>query len=270
MFEPLRLMSAALNSTDWPRVDELQRLLENSNLRIVNSQGMSIRFVPQGARPALFEDRYEPRIYLKGEVQMRPRSWHDLLNALVWLTYPQSKAALNCRHFLAARESRQKKELNRGPVQDALTIFDEGGVIVASADPFLTQLLRGFQWKTLFWEHREEVASRMKFYLFGHAIYEKALQPFTGVTGKGVIFEVDRTFSGLSQEQQLEELDTRLSAYLSDSKSFSSTQELAPVPILGVPGWCPDNENEAYYENIHYFRPGRVRADNGAGVMRSE
>jgi hypothetical protein len=33
------------------------------------------------------------------------------------------------------------------------------------------------------------------------------------------------------------------------------------LPILGVPGWCADNEREAFYDNADYFRPGRRSPD---------
>jgi hypothetical protein len=261
MFEPLRSIGAALQSAHWPRLDELQCLLDNSRVRIVNSQDMPIHFVPQGMKPRAFEDKYEPRIYLKGEVPLRAENWHDLLNALVWLTFPRSKAALNRRHFLAASESEKKGEKNRGPVQDALTLFDEGGVIVAYSDTHLAELLRAFQWKALFWERRRELISAMKFYLFGHALYEKALRPFTGVTGKGVIFEVEQDFFSLPLERQLEQLDATLCDYLSDNESFASTQKLAPVPLLGMPGWATENASESYYEDTRYFRSGRAGSE---------
>ena len=259
MFEPLRSIGAALQSSHWPRLDELQCLLENSRVRIVNSQDMPIRFVSQGTKTRSFEDKYEPRIYLKGEVPVRAENWHDLLNALVWLTFPRSKAALNCRHFLAASESEKKGEKNRGPTQDALTLFDEGGVIVACSDSRLAQLLADFKWKELFWVNRESVIASMKIVLFGHAIYEKALQPFTGVTGRAVIFPVVADFFAAALESQLQMLDEMLADYLHNSQHFNRTAELAPIPILGIPGWNTMNERESYYENEAYFRAGKKR-----------
>jgi len=257
MFEPLRSIGATLPTSHWPRLDELQCLLENSRVRIVNSQDMPIRFVSQGTKPRSFEDKYEPRIYLKGEVPVRAENWHDLLNVLVWLTFPKSKAALNRRHFLAASESEEKGEKNRGPVRDALTLFDEGGVIVACSDLRLAQLLVDFKWKELFWINRNAVTASMKFFLFGHAIYEKALQPFTGVTGRGVIFPVAADFFAAVLEQQLQLLDEKLADYLRNPQHFNRTAELAPIPILGIPGWNAENERESFYENEAYFRAGR-------------
>ncbi len=257
MFEPLRSIGAALQSANWPRLDELQLLLENSRVRIVNSRNMPIRIVPQGTKTRSFEDKYEPRIYLKGEVPVRAENWHDLLNVLVWLTFPKSKAALNRRHFLSASESEEKGEKNRGPVRDALTLFDEGGVIVACSDSRLVRWLVDFKWKELFWVNHEAVIASMKFFLFGHAIYEKALQPFTGVTGRAVIFPVTADFFAAALERQLQSLDEKLADYLHNPQHFNRTADLAPIPLLGIPGWNAENERESYYENEAYFRAGR-------------
>ncbi|HSS47022.1 MAG TPA: DUF3025 domain-containing protein [Burkholderiales bacterium] len=256
MFEPLRPAGLAFSKlTDWPTFDDYQRLLAGKG--ITNAAGLPLRFVSQGPKSGKPEDKYEARIYLRGEVQVRSQNWHDLFNALVWLIFPRSKAALNRRHFLSASESEEKGEKNRGPVRDALTLFDEGGVIVACSDSRLAQLLVDFKWKELFWVNRDAVIASMKFFLFGHAIYEKALQPFTGVTGRAVIFPVAADFFAAALEQQLQSLDEKLAGYLNNPQHFNHTADLAPVPILGIPGWNTENERESYYENEAYFRAGR-------------
>lgn len=256
MFEPLRPAGLGFSKlSDWPTLDNFQRLLAGNG--ITNAAGLPLRFVSQGARTGKPENKYEARIYLKGEVQVRSESWHDLLNVLVWLTFPKSKAALNRRHFLALEQMTSEGKQNRGPTQDALTLFDEGGVIVACSNSRLAEWLVDFKWKELFWVNRQAVIASMKFFLFGHAIYEKALQPFTGVTGRGVIFPVAVDFFAAALEQQLQSLDKKLADYLCNPQHFNRTVDLAPVPILGVPGWNAENERESYYENEAYFRAGR-------------
>jgi hypothetical protein len=44
---------------------------------------------------------------------------------------------------------------------------------------------------------------------------------------------------------------------------LSHGRELSPLPVLGVPGWWGGNEQENFYENTDYFRPGR----NGSGAQ---
>jgi hypothetical protein len=258
MFEPLRAAARGLRGPYWPGCDDLNRIIDARGGAVVNAGGRPLRFVEQQLRQQTFADKYEPRIFLRSEVQFRPCNWHDLFNALAWLTFPAAKAALNQRHFRELERQRASGAPNRGPAQDALTLFDEGGVIVAASDPGLAARLTGCQWKELFWLRRSEVAQSMRFYLFGHALYEKALAPFAGVTGRSVIFTVADAFFALPIAQQLGDLDAGLAARIGDPAQFSATRELAPVPILGVPGWCEDNEREEYYDNRDYFRPANA------------
>ena len=53
----------------------------------------------------------------------------------------------------------------------------------------------------------------------------------------------------------LTEFDGMMAGYLSASGSLRTTASLVPLPLLGVPGWWPDNGNVAFYENARYFRP---------------
>ena len=258
MFEPLRLHGAALRTMRWPSLDDLQRALAAREPTVIARSGVPVTFVPQGRRSGVLEEQYEPRIYLKGEVQVRERNWHDLLNALVWLTFPRAKAELNGRQYDALREQRAKRAPNRGPTQDAMTLFDEGGVIVLARDRELLRVLENFAWKDLFWTKRSRVMAHMRFYLFGHALYEKALNPFTGITGRGLLFETDTGFFNAPSGVQLSRLDDMVAGRLADPGTVASTRDLAPVPILGVPGWCAGNVHESYYDDHDYFRPGRA------------
>ena len=146
---------------------------------------------------------------------------------------------------------------NRGPVQDALTLFDEGGVIVASSEDELLACLRDWRWKDLFWGHRARLPAQMRFHLFGHAIYEKALSPFLGITGRGILLKVDPGLLAVPLPGQLAALDARIAEHLADDHRVVATRELAVVPVLGVPGWHAGNEREEFYDDVDYFRPGR-------------
>jgi len=187
---------------------------------------------------------------------VRERDWHDLLNVLVWLTFPRAKAALNARHYA---EIRARKTSNRGPVEDALTLFDEGGVIVVSDDDELLALLKAFRWKDLFWDKRERVRTHMHFHVFGHALYEKALTPFSGITARAILLRTPAEALNLPLDEQLACVDRHVAAHLADPVRLSGTLDLAPVPVLGVPGWCPDNERETYYDDGDHFRNGRTQ-----------
>lgn len=255
MFAPLRALLQSLPAATWPDCEALNALLQARAPAIRNACGSPVRFVPQALRQASFEEKYEPRIYLRGEVQMRAENWHDLFNALVWLAFPRAKAALNERHFQALRAQQAAGMANRGPQQDALTLFDEGGVVVLCADPLCADLLRGHCWHELFWQKRDGLAASMGFFVFGHALFEKALQPFAGVTGRGLIFDCSADLLCAPAAQQNAEIDALLAGVLNDARRLAGTRELAAVPIFGIPGWCAENERESYYDDRSYFRP---------------
>jgi hypothetical protein len=259
MFAPLRSVGARLPALGWPNPDLLNALADDAG-RVVNARGLRVRFVPQAPKSKDFHDGFEPRAFLKGEVQLRPLDWHDLFNALVWMAFPTAKAVINARHYesLAAGEAG-----NRSAARDALTLFDEEGVVVLSSDAGLLELVREFRWKELFWKRREEVGKRMRFFLFGHALYHKALDPFVGMTGKAVLLNVPDAFAQLPLTSQIVETDRLLAAQVWDRTRMSHGREFSPLPVLGVPGWWGGNEQESFFENTGYFRPGR----NGSGAQ---
>src|SRR5262249_29610142 len=116
---------------------------------------------------------------------------------------------------------------------------------------------RAFRWKDLFWRRRGDVRSRMRFLLFGHALYEKALAPFSGITARGVILPASPVLMQAPMSELAAYVNVRLAHWLGDRRAFSATRDLAPVPVLGVPGWCDDNEREEYYDDAEQFRSPR-------------
>jgi len=253
MFATLSPVIERLPEDHFPTLAELNRLCEERE--VVSGGGEPLEFVPQEAKTG---EPYEKRVFAYGKVLTRNRNWHDLFNALVWITFPKTKAAINRYHYreMQAREGGEA----RGAVRDALTLFDESGVIVASIDAGLTELLTGFEWKELFWQRREDVVRGMRFHLFGHALYEKALAPSKGVTGKSVIVDISAKDLERPLPQQLASIDAHLARSFAEMRSLGATDDYAPLPILGVPAWTPENESERYYEDTQQFRPGRARA----------
>lgn len=237
---------------DWPDIEDLNDLLVNYFQPIKTVSERPVNFVSQDTSVGEFARRYEPRIYLAGEIQTRTKNWHDLFNALVWLTFPRAKATLNQLHYQALLQELQAKETCRGSLRDAATLFDESGVVVVSSHDQLSQLLRGFEWKTLFWEQRAILSSHMRFFIFGHGLYEKALSPYVGMTGKGVVLSVEDDFFSESLQTQLMIIDGMLTEFI--GQHLVKSTDLTPVPILGYPGWSLDNDDSRYYDNHSYFR----------------
>lgn len=263
VFGPLLPLSGWLQvHTRWPAVDDLNRLVErqtaNRDAAIATHAGKPLYFAePSKIIGKQVCGHYENGIYAAGQVPTRSENWHDFFNALVWITFPYAKAALNRIHYhvlnkaLPATQPRPDKK--RGARRDAATLFDESGVIVLSSKPELVALLRRHDWKTVFWRARKSVQVAMRFIVFGHALYEKALNPYVGMTGKGVFITVDDAFLQRPLVRQLPVIDRRLAGFL--LRQLASNADLSPIPVLGYPGWFAANAQERFYDNRQYFRP---------------
>ncbi len=255
LFAAVRSLIERLPESGFPALDALNAIAIERH--ISTGGGQALRFVAVGAPASTVERPYEERVFETGEVPTRASNWHDLFNALAWLAYPHTKATLNRRHYEELRK--RHGEPLRGTARDVLTLFDEGGMLVACAEPSLAALLRDFRWKELFWLRRADVQARMRFHVFGHAILEHALAPFRGVTAKALLLDVGEDAIAQPADALNSTLDARAAGYFAAPDALASTRSLAPLPILGIPGWTPENENPAYYDDVGQFRPGRRR-----------
>lgn len=256
IFEPFSYLRKGFSNMQcWPEPDELNKLCSISNQQIYTRSGKSILFIPQAIVKHRYEQDYESKIYLTGQVQTRANNWHDFFNALVWKILPRAKSALNQLHYQAQLSELSVKTVNRCKLRDAATLFDESGVIVISSHELLIRLIKNFKWKELFWQQRATVLSSMRFFVFGHGIYEKALNPYIGMTGKAIIFKVKEDFFSRDLLSQLNSVDLMLEQFL--LCELSSGTDLTPIPLLGYPEWDANNFRESYYENKEYFRERR-------------
>jgi Protein of unknown function (DUF3025) len=239
---------------DWSSPAALERCLTAADVR--NARGMPLIVREERALREYGESGYEPRILDHGVIAVRPDRWHDVFNVLVWRTFPRAKAALNERHC-AELDRHPGGPYQRGALRDTLTLVDESGVIVAASDGSLLDALRGFRWKELFWSRRADLLRCLRVHVFGHALYEKLLRPYVGLTGHAIVFEVDQALIEGSVADRIRALDHRLAAVLRECAGLRSPRDLHPVPLLGVPGWHPGAAHETFYDNRDYFRPGR-------------
>ena len=267
MLEPLHPVLARLaalareRGADPHRFPSLQLcndLLAASPSPVRVENGTVLRLIPQAGGRLTFEAQYEPRCYLKGELQTREHNWHDLFNALIWLTFPRAKAAINARHYRTLASAHATANGQRGGGRDMLTLLDESGVLIPCADEELAGLLRDFRWKELFWHQRARLQDGMGFCVFGHGLLEKTLRPYIGMTGQGLILNVDAGYFRAPLDERLAILDDALARYLGTAGAGENTRELTPVPLLGMPGWSVESGAEDFYDNTRYFRPGRL------------
>lgn len=253
LFAPISDLMLRLDPGRLPDLRALNMLLASLGRPVESAGGIPLRFVETRAGNGGYEDM----VYTHGTVPTRPDDWHDFFNALVWMRFPLIKRELNRRHRRGILSQRRTGETQRGPLRDAATLFDESGVIVASSDPALAELLRRHEWHELFWRRRDAVNRRMRFLVVGHATYDQLRAPFFGLCGKAVFCETDDAFIDLDADRQAQQMDATLAAAWAREDKFLSPRELAPLPLLGIPGVSAENERESYYLDTRQFRPLR-------------
>ena len=159
----------------WPTIDALDAALapelRSVEVRLVEAPKTRAALDANGLiDPASL---YEVRIVEHGEIPSRPHNLHDLLNALVWAAFPQSKLALTRRLATIQRAraaGRSTLPSTRTREHDRLAMIDEGALLhVTDRD-------------TTIW-------------IFGHAIYEHTYAGDLAVRGAAV----DLTLPGIDE-----------------------------------------------------------------------
>lgn len=206
-----------------------------------NAVGAPIRFVPQTGLPA--GTAYEQFIFDTGRVPTRD-NLHDFFNGLVWLQFPQTKRRMN--QLQAQAIAADGVQAMRGPLRDALTVFDENGALL-SAPPALWAALQARDWQGLFADLRP-LWREARLVLFGHALLEKLVSPRKPM--------VAHVYQAPAAMYSIANLDVWLAQALQPGPW--SAKPFAPLPVLGVPGWWPANEAPGFYADAQVFRPPRV------------
>lgn len=231
---------------NWPTISEYHQLFKKYKLDITP--------VKQATTISSFEDQYEPRVFLKKELQTRTQNWHDFFNALIWLKFPETKRTLNNLHFSQAKN--RNKGTNRSMLENRITQFDECGAVIISKSQILLDMIRQHKWQELFIENREAFNSDLHCIVFGHAIFEKALSPYIGMTCHCLLLHEDELQKKPSVENtqgiNIEALDLQI-AEIWLNKIAHNPGRFHAFPILGIPGYWPDQKSE-FYENKQYFR----------------
>ncbi len=243
IFAGLSAHHALLAQEAWPTIDAL-----NAAARARHGEHFTPRFVEQNQM--LFSDglHYETRIRDHGVVATRPANWHDLLNALIWIEYPELKHALNARQ---AEDVARFGTRGRTRGQCALTHFDEAGVIAVLREPERLAAWDRHDWFEFFrgetlWPRPPEVI------VFGHALLEHALIEGQNVVGKTLVVVA-------APEVTLAEVVTRFARAITRGEALCDPQELRPLPLWGLPGWQAMNANPDFYRTSPCFQP--VRGD---------
>ena len=196
----------------------------------------ALRFVNQAELPP--SEAYEAFIARTARVPTRD-NLHDLFNGLVWLTFPALKRRLN--ELQAEQIAQAGVGHTRGAVRDALTLFDENAALW-QAPALLVEALRQRDWRSLFVVHRAAWRDA-RLTLFGHALIEKLVQPRKATTAHVWVLPP----SSDAETQLVHTLTPELLA----------AKRYLPLPVLGVPGWWPQNMSEGFYDDPGVFRTRR-------------
>jgi len=243
-------LPAALKGPYWPDLATLNTALSLP----AREGGRPLRLVSAGCEGEA-DMGYEQRIHAHGQIVTRNRNWHDFFNALVWSRFPCLKLALNAMHCKDAGRHASRQRSSR---RDALTLFDECGLIVLSARSELLEELSRHRWCEAFLAMRAEWKDRVRVLVFGHALYAQALSPFPGWTAKALLLHLpvgEPAFADASLRTRVDEAMARL---VRRGLVLSTTTDLSPVPLLGIPGMDPANAAPSYYDDARYFRPRRA------------
>lgn len=207
----------------------------------LNARGAApLPFLDQAQMPA--GPAYEQFIFEQRRVPVRP-GLHDFFNGLVWMRFPRAKLQLNrLQGEVIAREGIAGR---RGPVRDAITVFDENGALL-QAPTALWEALVAREWRRLFVDLRP-LWSEARLLLFGHALLEQLAAPRKGLTAH--VWRADCPLAPGADTDGW--LAAQCSAEALAAKPFT------PLPVLGVPGWWPENVNFSFYDDSLVFRPPR-------------
>ena len=206
---------------------------------LADERGAPVQFVSQDELPAGVAD--ESFIRRTGRCPTRD-NLHDFFNGLAWLQFPEAKRRLN--QLQAAEIEAGQREV-RGPVRDAITVFDESGAVL-HAPAQLWKALQDRDWKRLFVELRPLwVDARV--IVLGHALLEKLAAPRKEMTA--------HVWCAPCPAGSLAEVDEWLACQFEPDSL--AAKPFTPLPLLGIPGWWPGNEDFSFYDDSLVFRPAR-------------
>lgn len=234
--------------------DGLHAALTARAAGLATAGGHPLRFVDQSRLPD--GTAYETFIAETGQVPTRD-NLHDYFNALVWLAFPRTKRALNAlQHAQIARDGVGRE---RGPTRDAVTLFDENAAILAVREgeegALLVDALRRHRWHEAFVARRGAFGTHAEVWLFGHALMEKLVAPYKAITAHTLVLTLPAAHFTLGEEARRAGLDALLAARI-DAQGLDR-RGFTPLPVLGVPGWWP-GQDEAFYADTTVFRPPRA------------
>ncbi|GGH53164.1 hypothetical protein GCM10010975_08510 [Comamonas phosphati] len=217
--------------------------------QVADAQGLLAgwQFAAQDDLPA--GQAYEAFVRAERRIPTRD-NLHDFFNGLAWLHWPRLKQHLNALQARAIAQ--QGVGAQRGPLRDAITVLDENGALLL-APRLLCEALRHRRWRELFVDHRD-LWERARLWPIGHALLEKLVVPRKPITAHVICVAQDE--EGAPGEGAA--VDAWLSASPHVGACNLAAKPYLPLPMLGIPGWWPENENFSFYDDSLVFRAPRT------------
>ncbi|QXZ11447.1 DUF3025 domain-containing protein [Comamonas sp. Y33R10-2] len=175
---------------------------------------------------------------------------HDFFNGLIWLHWPNLKQQLNA--LQAGEIESQGVGAQRGRLRDSITVLDENGGLLL-APQALCDALREKRWQDLF-VHQRELWAQAQFLPIGHALLEKLVQPRKAITAHVICVPMVQAPAMCT----VEAADAWLSEQLRSASCNLVNKPYLPIPVLGIPGWCLQNQNFSFYDDSLVFRASRT------------
>jgi hypothetical protein len=209
---------------------------------------------------------YERAIAGRGVIATRTGNLHDAFNALAWIRFPRTKAALNAVHVRAAGAATGNA---RNRARNAATLLDESGLLLCCIDAGLVALLRARAWRELFWERRDAVVRSMRPLILGHGLAEKLLSPYRALTASVLIIEAAPALAVAASGAyevgsaagmdavETEVVDAEAAALI--AASGFGPDRLTPLPVAALPGWDTEGKGEDLFDDLSVFRPPVLR-----------
>ena len=153
-------------------------------------------------------------------------------------------------------EGGEEEARRRSPERDALTLFDEGGVVVASSSPALLRAHPRLRVEgALLAAPRGARAARCASSPSATRSSRRCSTPSWASSRRPCSCRWTISSRCCSPQSQVGEADALLAAHFAQRARFPSPRAMAPMPVFGIPGWHPGTARESYYDCAQHFRP---------------
>jgi hypothetical protein len=194
-----------------------------------------VRFAPSAPKPRRASRRvkltpYDAAIALEGTVPTRENNLHDLMNALVWASFPLSKRALHSRqHRLVSTAGlpRSGEAKSRTPEADTLAMLDEGGLLVVVDERAAEEATRVTRARDAGATGELARAGLARPVGFGHALYQHLVQD----GGRAALGLAVVLVHGDVEKAPLSDIDALLARRIEDPADFLHNAAFGSVPF---------------------------------------